>query len=169
MTSGSWPSLLAAALCAISAGASAASWVVEGRVVGVSDGDTITVLDSAKVQHKIRLGGIDAPEKGQAFGDRSKENLSRHVFDRQVEAQCHKRDRYGREVCKIMRGGTDLNMEQLRAGFAWWYREYAKEQTPQDREEYAREEAVAKASRVGLWKDAKPVPPWEWRKATKNR
>jgi hypothetical protein len=70
----------------------AASWTVEGRVVGVSDGDTITVLDRGNVQHKIRLSGIDAPEKGQAFGERAKENLSKLVFDRYVEAHCHKKD-----------------------------------------------------------------------------
>jgi hypothetical protein len=62
------------------------------------------------------------------------------VFDRQVQAHCHKKDRYSREVCKVMRGSTDVNLEQLRAGMAWWYREYAKEQSPQEREEYAREE-----------------------------
>ncbi len=89
----------------------AGTWVVEGRVVGISDGDTITVLDRMKVQHKIRLTGIDAPEKGQAFGDRARESLSRLAFDRQVEAHCHKKDRYGREVCKVLRGGTDVNLE----------------------------------------------------------
>jgi endonuclease YncB( thermonuclease family) len=98
-------------------------------VVAVSDGDTITVLDRAAAQHKIRQGGIDAPEKGQAFGERSKQNLSQLAFDQIVDAHCHKRDRYGREVCKGMRGSTDVNLEQLRAGMAWWYREYAQEQT----------------------------------------
>ena len=132
------PRKLAARACALavllaglhSLTALAASWTIEGRVVGVSDGDTITILDRAKVQHKIRLSGIDAPEKGQAFGERAKENLSKLVFDRQVEAECHKRDRYGREVCKVMLGLSDVNLEQLRTGMAWWYREYAKEQTP---------------------------------------
>jgi endonuclease YncB( thermonuclease family) len=93
--------LLAAILVFAATTTFAAEWVVEGRVVGISDGDTITVLDRVKVQHKIRLAGIDAPEKGQAFGDRAKESLSRLVFDGQVEAHCHKKDRYGREVCKV--------------------------------------------------------------------
>jgi endonuclease YncB( thermonuclease family) len=163
MTSGSWRSLAAAALWAVSIGVGAALWVVEGRVVGVSDGDTITLLDRAKVQHRIRLSGIDAPEKGQAFGDRSKESLSRLVFDRPAGAHCHKKDRYGREVCKVMRGATDVNLEQLRAAMVRWYREYAKEQSAEDRASYAAEEEVAKATRSGLWRDAKPVPPWEWR------
>jgi endonuclease YncB( thermonuclease family) len=121
------------------------------------------MLDRETRQHKIRRAGVDVREKGQAFGDRSKESLSRLVFDRQVEAHCHKKDRYGREVCKVMRGATDVNLEQIRGGMAWWYCEYAKEQMPQEREECAREEEGAKVSRVGLWKDPKPVPPWEWR------
>ena len=129
----------------------------------MSDGDTITVLDASKVQHKVRLAGIDAPEKGQAFGNRSKENLSRLAFDKTVAAHCHKKDRYGWAVCKVMRGATDANLEQVRAGMAWWYREYAKEQSPEDRVSYAVAEEHARAGRIGLWKDAKPVPPWEWR------
>lgn len=104
----------------------AASWSVEGHVAGVSGGDTLTFLDRNKTQHKIRLSGIDAPEKGQVFGDRSKESLSRLVFDRQVEAHCHKKDRFGREVCKVMRGSMNVNFEQIKAGMAWWYRKYAK-------------------------------------------
>lgn len=164
MTSGSWRSFAAVALCASSAGVGAASWTVEGRVVGISDGDTITVLDRTKVQHKIRLAGIDAPEKGQAFGNASKESLSRLAFDRQVEAHCHKKDRYGREVCKVMRGGTDVNLEQIKAGMARWYREYAKEQSAEDRTAYAAAEGDARAKHVGLWKDSRAVPPWEWRR-----
>ena len=80
------------------------------------------------------VGGIDTPEKGQAFENRPKESLSRRpVFDHQVEAHCHKKDRYGREVCKVMRGSTDVNMEQLRARMAWWYREYGREQSERRR------------------------------------
>jgi endonuclease YncB( thermonuclease family) len=74
-------------------------WIVSGRVVAISDGDTITVLDPDNRQHKIRLAGIDAPEKGQTFGERSKQSLSALVFQRRVEAHCHKKDRYGREIC----------------------------------------------------------------------
>jgi endonuclease YncB( thermonuclease family) len=63
-----------------------------------------------------------------------------------------------------MRGATDVNLEQIRAGMAWWYREYAKEQSAEDRASYSAAENDAQARRVGLWKDAKPVPPWEWRR-----
>src|SRR5215470_7135591 len=111
----------------------AATWVVEGRVVGVSDGDTITALDDSKFQHKIRIAGIDAPEKGQAFGEQSKQNLSALVFQKGVEARCHKKDRYGREVCAVYVSLRDVGLEQIRTGLAWHYKEYQHEQTTLDR------------------------------------
>lgn len=132
-------------------------------MVGVSDGDTITVLDAEKKQHKVRLAGIDAPEKGQAFGNASKENLSRLIFDRRVEARCHKRDRYGREVCAVFVGSRDAGLEQVRAGMAWWFREYANEQAPDDRASYEGAEDAARFGRKGLWQDRQPTPPWAWR------
>jgi len=137
-------------------------------VVGVSDGDTITMLDDGKTQHKVRLGGIDAPERGQAFGERSRQSLSALVFQKRVEARCHKKDRYGREVCAVFVSLRDVGLEQIRLGMAWHYKEYQHEQTTQDRLVYRDEEESAKARRVGLWKDAKPVPPWEWRKTTRD-
>ena len=97
----------------------AGSWVVEGRVVGVSDGDTITVLDDANTQHKIRFAGISAPEKAQPFGERSKQSLSALVFQKRAEACCHKKDRYGREVCAVYVDLRDVGLEQIRAGMAW--------------------------------------------------
>jgi endonuclease YncB( thermonuclease family) len=154
--------LLAAILAA--APAFAAPWVVEGRVIGVSDGDTLTVLDDAEVQHKIRIAAIDAPEKGQAFGEGSKQALSALVFQKRVEVRCHKKDRYGREVCAVFVGFRDVGLEQIRNGLAWHYKEYQHEQSTQERLVYAKEEERAKASRVGLWKDVRPVAPWEWRK-----
>ena len=91
------------------------------------------------------------------------------MLDKTVEAHCHKQDRYGREVCKVMRGSTDVNLEQLRAGMAWWYREYAKEQTAHDRASYAAAEDDARARRIGLWKGVKQVSPWERRKLGNER
>jgi endonuclease YncB( thermonuclease family) len=157
--------LIAAVILALALGiAQAAEWVLEGRVVGVSDGDTITVLDDAKSQHKIRFAGIDAPEKGQAFGERSKQNLSALVFQKRVEARCHKKDRYGREVCAVFVNLRDVGLEQIRVGMAWHYKEYQHEQTTHDRLVYRDQEEGAKVRRVGLWKDPEPVPPWEWRR-----
>lgn len=138
---------------------------VTGRVVGVSDGDTITVLDSAKTRHKVRLAGIDAPESKQAFGQASKKHLSDLVFDRAVTLDCGKIDKYQREVCVVLVNGRDANLAQVTTGMAWWYRKYQKEQTPQQRAEYEAAEAAAKASRVGLWRDTDPIAPWDWRKA----
>jgi len=141
----------------------AATWVVEGRVVGISDGDTITVLDDSKSQHKVRIAGIDAPEKGQAFGERSTQNLSALVFDKRVEARCHKRDRYGREVCTLFVSLRDVGLEQIRQGMAWHYKAYQHEQPTQERLIYRDEEEAAKEGKRGLWADKNPKPPWEWR------
>ena len=102
-----------------------------GRVVGVSDGDTITVLDDSKTQHKVRFAGIDAPEKSQVFGECSKQNLSVLVFQKRVEARCHKKDRYGREVCAVYVNLRDVGLEQILQGMAWHYKEYQHEQSTQ--------------------------------------
>lgn len=141
---------------------------IAGKVVGVSDGDTVTVLDAAMAQHKIRLARIDAPEKAQSYGQRSKENLSQIVFAKQVAVETNKTDKYGRKVGKILVNGVDANLEQVRAGFAWHYKEYAREQSATDRDAYARAETAARAARVGLWRDANPMAPWDWRHGGKN-
>jgi|SRR5215510_16510467 len=155
---------VAAILFLAARAAAAAGWIVEGRVVSISDGDTITMLDYSKTQHKIRIAGIDAPEGGQAFGERSKQNLSALVFQKGVEARCHKKDRYGREVCTVYVALRDVGLEQIRAGMAWHYKSYQHEQPTQERLVYRDEEDAARAARRGLWKDAKPVPPWEFRR-----
>lgn len=90
-----------------------------GFVVGLSDGDTVTVLDSSKAQHKVRLGGIDAPEKKQAFGERSRQSLSDLVFHKQVEVEFSKTDRYGRIVGKVLVSNVDAGLEQVKRGLAW--------------------------------------------------
>ena len=144
-----------------------------GRVVGVTDGDTITVLDANRQQHKIRLGGIDAPEKAQPFGQRSKENLSRLVFNKEVQVDWTKRDRYQRIVGKVWVQPSDCptcpmtldaGHAQITVGLAWWYRKYSKEQSTEDRGRYEFSEQEARARRVGLWGEPDPMPPWEWRR-----
>jgi endonuclease YncB( thermonuclease family) len=146
---------------------------LDGRVVSVADGDTVTVLDANQKQHKIRLQGIDAPEKAQPFGERSKQNLSRMVFGKDVRVDFEKRDRYKRIVgkvwvqpasCPTCPMTLDAGHAQITLGMAWWYRKYSTEQSPQDRGAYEFSEQEAKAKRVGLWRDADPVPPWEWRR-----
>lgn len=136
---------------------------ITGRVVGVADGDTITVLDSNKVQHKIRLAGIDAPEKKQAFGNRSKESLSAMAFDKTVTVETDKRDKYGRQIGKVLVNGQDVNLVQVERGMAWFYRKYQREQSSNDQRLYEAAEDAARADKRGLWRDAEPVPPWEFR------
>jgi endonuclease YncB( thermonuclease family) len=140
----------------------------DGRVVGIQDGDTVTVLDSARLQHRVRIAGIDAPEKAQAFGTTAKENLARLAFGKQAEVRCNKRDRYGREVCSVYVGALDVGLEQVRGGYAWWFREYAREQSPEDRKSYAAAESEARAARRGLWRDAGPIAPWDWRRQARG-
>lgn len=138
--------------------------VITGKVIRVADGDTITILDGNKIKHKARLAGIDAPEKAQAFGERSRESLADLVAGRTVILETHKKDRYGRAVGKILVNGRDINVEQVRRGMAWFYRDYSNEQTVEDRLSYDRAEAEAKGSRLWLWADRDPVPPWEYRR-----
>lgn len=141
---------------------------ITGRVVGVADGDTITVLDGDKVQHKIRLAGIDAPEKKQPFGNRSKESLSELAFDKTVDVETSKRDRYGRQIGKVLVNGQDVNLVQIERGMAWFYRQYQREQSPNDRRLYEAAEDAAKAGKRGLWHDADPVAQWEFRHAKRS-
>lgn len=139
---------------------------IQGAVVGISDGDTITVLDSNKTQHKVRLAGIDAPEKAQAFGERSKQHLSDLVFGKKVIVDWNKTDKYGRTVGKVIVNGQDANLGQVQAGLAWHYKQYEKEQLASDRSSYAQAEIDARTRKVGLWHDAAPTPPWDFRHHT---
>ena len=113
---------------------------VTDRVVGVADGDTLTVLDVDKVPHKIRLAGIDAPEKKQPFGNRSKESLSELTYDKTVTIETDKRDKYGRQVGKVLVNGQDVNLVQVERGMAWHYKAYEREQPETDRKVHANAE-----------------------------
>lgn len=138
---------------------------LSGRVVGVADGDTITVLDNTNTQYIIRLAGIDAPEKKQAFGNVSKKSLSDLVFDKQVTVEWNKQDRYGRTVGKVLVKGVDANLEQVKRGLAWFYKKYQNEQPLQDRLDYMHAQEDAEKNRVGLWVDQAPIAPWDFRRA----
>jgi endonuclease YncB( thermonuclease family) len=155
------------------------AWVAaqaySGRVVAVNDGDTVTVLDTANQSHVLRLVGIDAPEQLQAFGQKSKTSLAALVFNRDVDVLGEKPDRKWGTVAKIMVANTncnapscpkvnDVGLMQVTTGMAWWYRRYAKDQSPQDRQDYEIAEFQAQSRRVGLWNDKNPIPPWEWRR-----
>ncbi len=132
---------------------------LRGRVVGVADGDTLTVLDAGQQQIKVRLAEIDAPEKAQPYGQRAKQSLSAMCFKQAAIIDSNGRDRYGRTIGRVRCGGTDVNAEQIRRGMAWVYDRYAT-----DKRLYPVQTEAQKARR-GLWADAAPVPPWEWRKS----
>jgi len=136
---------------------------VTGKVVGVHDGDTITVLDAEKNQYKIRFNGIDAPELKMDFGNKAKESLSDMVFGKEVTVVFSKRDKYNRIVANVYINGMDVNLEQIKRGFAWHYKKYQEEQTPKDRKDYADAEIAAKAAKKGLWLMENPTPPWDYR------
>ncbi|MEQ1638563.1 MAG: thermonuclease family protein [Methylococcales bacterium] len=130
---------------------------LEGRVIAITDGDTITVLSTDKQQVKVRLDSIDSPEKKQAFGTAAKKALSDMVFNKQVVIESSKIDRYGRTVGTIWVDGLLVNLEMVKTGMAWVYRKYATNQAYYDAEE------IAKSDKVGLWSQPNQVPPWDFR------
>jgi endonuclease YncB( thermonuclease family) len=134
-----------------------------GRVVAVADGDTITVLTAERLRERIRLAGIDAPESRQAFGTAAKQRLSALVFGTEVRVEYTKRDRYRRIIGRVTRDRSDAGLALIESGLAWHYRRYAAEQSPADRAAYAQAEDVARAAKRGLWAEAAPVAPWDWR------
>ncbi len=153
-------------------GASAArAETLNGGIVSISDGDTLTLL-AGREQRRIRIAGIDAPEHFQPHGNRSRSNLSRYAYRQDARAECYKKDIYGRDVCKVWvkpfdcsgcGQSVDVGLAQVSDGMAWWDRNHASEQSEEDRERYQRAETTAKLRRFGLWRNAKPVPPWAWR------
>jgi len=126
------------------------------------DGDTIEVLHNQRPE-RIRLSGIDCPEKGQAYGNNAKIATSELVFGKDVTLQTHGYDKYKRTLADVLLpDGMSLNQEFVKQGWCWWFRKYAPGDTVLEQiEREAREE------RKGLWADPRPVPPWEWRKRTR--
>jgi len=133
--------------------------VLNGTVVGVSDGDTITVLDKLTKEHKVRLMGIDAPEKSQAFGNQAKQTLSNYIYKKEVSVEFKKYDKYKRIVGKVTLDGQDICLKMIVDGMAWHYTEYEKEQSKTDRDLYLEAEANAREMKVGLWQQSKAVKP----------
>jgi endonuclease YncB( thermonuclease family) len=139
-----------------------------GQVVRVVDGDTITVLDAERTQHIVRLAGIDAPERGQPYSQVSRKNLIALVHGQSVAVEWSKVDRYRRIVGRVVVDGRDANLAQVEAGLAWWFREYAHEQSPVERDAYAAAELDARQRLAGLWRDPAPIPPREHRRLTRK-
>lgn len=166
--------LLQCAAFALQLAAPASAADLHGKVVHVADGDSITVLDAAKRQHKVRLAAIDAPERRQAYGTRARQHLSALVLGRNVIVVWDRLDRYGRIVGKVLAPACaaetcaktlDAGLAQIAAGYAWHYRRYARTLPPQEWQRYAAAEQAARTRRMGLWQDKAPAPPWEFRRA----
>jgi endonuclease YncB( thermonuclease family) len=158
--------LLAWLLLAV--GASAQD-VIHGRVVGVTDGDTIKVLTAQKQLLRVRVTWIDAPERSQAFGQRAKQAMSALVFGKDVELRFHTVDRYGRLVCMVFSGGTDAGLELIKERFAWAYTKFLPEASVETQQSYTAAESAARVARTGLWVDTNPVAPWEYRQAEREQ
>ena len=141
---------------------------ISGRVVGIADGDTLTLLDATNTQHKIRLAGIDSPEKSQPFGQHCKKSLSDLAYDRVATVETSKLDRYGRAIGKVWVDSQDVNLEQIRRGCGWHYKKYQNEQILDDRLSYSRAEESARAGKIGLWAEQVPTSPWDWRQARRK-
>ena len=136
-----------------------------GRVVGITDGDTLTLLSQGREQVRVRLAEIDTPESGQPYGNRARQALSELAFGRSVRVVVQDTDRYGRAVGRVYAGPVDVNAEMVRRGAAWVYRRYSRDPALLDLEREARQ------ARRGLWTlpEAERVPPWEWRAAERRR
>ncbi|MFN3593307.1 MAG: thermonuclease family protein [Thiobacillaceae bacterium] len=136
---------------------------LEGHVVCVSDGDSLTLVDAEQQAHDLRLAGIDAPERGQPFGTAARLALAQAVQGRAVRFEVQKRDRYGRAVGRLVVDDADVALSLVEQGLAWHYTRYAHEQSEEERRRYAEAELEARQAGRGLWSDPNPVPPWEWR------
>ena len=143
--------------------------VIHWRCVGVTDGDTIRVLAPGYQLLQIRLAWIDAPEMEQAFGYRAKQAMSELVFGKEVELRPHTIDRYGRTVAMVFVGGRDVGLELIKEGLAWAYDHFLPEASPEIQAQYPADENAARDSRLGLWVDSNPLPPWEYRKAQREQ
>lgn len=167
-----WRSLLLSAasflLLYVVALPAAQAELLRGQVIAVSDGDTVTLLDRDQIRHKIRLAGIDAPESRQPYGQWARRSLSEMVEGQWVQVHYDKSDRYGRLVGKIELDGRDINLEQLRRGLAWHYKQYQNEQSVSDRETYAQAEVQAQRAQRGLWRDSQAQAPWDYRAALRQ-
>lgn len=132
-----------------------------GKVVSIADGDTFTMLVNSQ-QIRIRLHGIDCPEKGQDFGNVAREFLSGYVFSKVVTVQEMATDRYGRTIGLVTIDGVNVNEKLLEAGLAWHYRQYDKNP------DWAKLEAKAKKEKKGLWIQLNPIPPWDFRRMKRD-
>ena len=140
---------------------SAQAEIIRGKVIKIADGDTLTLLTDSNKKIKIRLAGIDTPERKQSFGNTAKNALAKLVFQKEVQIEVRTKDRYGRTVGIVFLDNQNVNYELVRKGMAWAYKKYT------DNEILYELEAQAKTRRIGLWADETPIAPWDWRRGTR--
>jgi len=157
--------LLMLLLLSISINAEAVT-TISGKVVSVADGDTITILSNNNRQTKIRLYGIDTPEKAQAYGKQAKKFTASLTAGKRATVKVYDTDRYGRSVGVVFVNGTNVNEELITNGLAWQYRKYCKAPFCKD---WLKKEEYARSFAFGLWAESKPQPPWDWRKAKRGQ
>jgi endonuclease YncB( thermonuclease family) len=142
--------------------------LIKGTVVHISDGDTFIIENDGGERTTVRIHAIDAPELSQAFGKESREALRALIANQTVEIRKQKSDQYRRIVGDVFSDGKDIGLEQIKNGFAWHYKQFQKEQSLENRKFYTDAEDQAKSSGLGLWQDAQPMPPWDYRRAHGN-
>ena len=127
------------------------------------EGDTLTVLDAANRQQRVRLAGIDAPEKSQPFGTKARDRMAQLAMRQMIELEVSSTDKYGRTLATVQAGGVDVGRQLVTEGLAWHYKRFSNDRGLADAD------AQARAARRGLWADRKPIPPWEWRASEQGR
>jgi len=139
------------------------------KVISITDGDTVDVIGPDNFTYAVRLAGIDAPEHDQAFGAQSTQHLARLISGKSVNLNCENERSYGRLICKILLpSGEDADLDQVKDGMAWHYKQYQDEQSPEDRALYASAECAAMKVKIGLWSDPNPVQPQDFRHGTNS-
>ena len=136
--------------------------ITEGRVVRVVDGDTI-IVEGQGIRQKVRLSGIDAPERDQPWGSSATREMRRLVAGKDVSVHWYKTDRWDRLIGNVLVDDEDVGLVMIKRGMAWHSRRYVDEQTPGEFKAYAAAEDAARAAKKGVWSDPRPIPPWEWR------
>jgi endonuclease YncB( thermonuclease family) len=151
-----------AEVVAVADAACASPSCIVGRVVGVTDGDTVTLLTVAHSRLRVRLTEIDTPERGQPGGARARQVLADKVFNEIVNVTVYGNDRYGRTLGRVWLGARDINRELVREGYAWAYRQYLTDTS------LLEDERLARAEMLGLWSSRDSVPPWNWRRGARS-
>lgn len=168
---------LARALC-LSLALATAAWASDGAseskplivtLIKVDDGDSFAAYDVSGQRYRIRLAGIDAPERAQPHGQISGRNLDRLLANKSIVVFKRKKDQYKRWIAKVVVDGVDVGLRQVKAGNAWHYKRFAHEQPTRERNTFSDAEDTARKARIGLWQETNPLAPWQWRRNNRKK